>query len=804
MKEKNYKATKQVELAHCYHCGDVCRIKPVVFDDKKFCCDGCKLVYDLLRENNLCTYYNINANPGITQAKQSANGQFDYLDYAEVSNKLIRFSDAETVHVTFFVPGIHCSSCIWLLENLHRINPAIRSSTVNFMRKEADIIFDPRSLQLSQVADLLAHIGYAPLVSLEDLEKKVHKTGNKKEIIKIGLAGFCFGNIMMLSFPEYFSSGNFQDQKHLSTFFGYLNLTLSMPVFFYCASSFFVSAWKSIRHKFLNIDAPIALAILVTFIRSAYEIITNTGTGYMDSMSGIVFFMLLGRFFQNQTYEALSFDRNYKSYFPVGVTVKNQDGSERNKPVTDLKKGDHIIIRNNELIPADALLVNESTHIDYSFITGESVPVKRLTGELIYAGGRQLDGAIHLEIINPVMQSYLTKIWNKSAEQKKEKETGNYIDRINKYFTIVVLSIAFISGAYWSAYDIKTAMNVFTAVLIVACPCGLLLTSTFAHGSVMRIFGRNKFYLKNAGVIHKMTQADTVLFDKTGTITHGSEVVFIGKQLTTYDETLAVSLASNSSHPLSRKICENFGIGKILQLTHFRQFDGNGIKGVVDQHFVILGSSYFVTGKSAIGDMAGKVFLSIDGQVKGFFGFANAYRPGLKKLFQTLETNYTIKLLSGDNDAERNRVKEIAGEQTDLLFNLKPEDKLQHIVTLQNTGKKTIMIGDGLNDAVALQQSNIGIAVSDDTNTFSPAADAIIDGQMLTSLPAFLKLAKSCQKIIISTFIFSLFYNVCGLVFAVSGTLLPVVAAVLMPLSSITIVAMVTLLTGFSARRNGL
>ena len=511
------------------------------------------------------------------------SGKYDFLDNAEVMDKLIRFKEGNQIHIVFFIPKMHCSSCIWLLESLHKMNKGVFSSTVNFLRKESNIVFNLDEIKLSELASLLAHIGYEPLINQGSLEKKTESKINKNQIIKIGIAGFCFGNIMMLSFPEYFSLGNFQDQANLKFLFGYLNLFLSLPVFFYSAFGFFESAWKSLRQRFLNIDAPIALAILVTFLRSAYEIISHTGSGYMDSMAGIVFFMLLGRYFQNKTYDTLSFERDYKSFFPVGVTVKKANGLEVNLPVSDLKKGDSVIIRNNEIIPSDAILLSKQTHIDYSFITGESAPIKREVGALIYAGGKQLDGAIELEIVKPASQSYLTQLWNNNPqEQEKLKINRSFIDRINKYFTITVLLISAISSAFWLYNDSSKALNALTAVLIVACPCGLLLTSTFANGNLLRIFGRNKFYLKNSSVIEKITKINTILFDKTGTITHGSTVSFFGNTLNEYDLQMVTTLASQSSHPLSRKIYSQFSKCPIFEIKDFEEVPGMGIKALVD------------------------------------------------------------------------------------------------------------------------------------------------------------------------------------------------------------------------------
>ncbi len=799
----NFKIAKTARTV-CYHCGESCEKEVVPFDDKQFCCEGCKLVYELLKENSLCTYYNLNNTPGVSPINSANTAKYTYLDAAEVFNKLIRFTDGQHTHITFYIPKIHCSSCIWLLENLHRLNPAIGSSTVNFLKKEATIVFDARTTKLSEVVTLMAHIGYEPLINLNDLEHKSDKGIDKMQVIKIGLAGFCFGNIMMLSFPEYFGLGDFSEQQNLKSFFGYLNLFLSLPVFFYSASGFFESAWKSIRHRYLNIDAPIALAILVTFLRSVYEILSQTGGGYMDSMSGIVFFMLIGRYFQNRTYETLSFERDYKSYFPVGVTIKKTNGTEVNQPVSQLKKGDTIVIRNQELIPSDATLLSDHTHIDYSFITGESAPVKRVKGDLLFAGGKQLDGAIELEVSTIASQSYLTQLWNRETSDQQSGERKTYVDQINKYFTSAVLSISFLSATYWLFVDGSKALNALTAVLIVACPCGLLLTTTFANGNILRLLGRNKFYLKNAAVIEKLAKADTLVFDKTGTITHGSTVNFVGAKLTDYELQLVSALAAQSAHPLSRKIHGQYGGSVSLPVSEFEEIPGKGIKAWVDGQYLIMGSAFFVTGTNDSDNRTAKVFLMIDGEVLGYFGFNNAYRDGLTELVTTLGEGYQLKLLSGDNDAERITLHHIFGEKAELHFNQKPEEKMQRVQTLQASGNKVIMLGDGLNDAGALRQSDVGIAVSDDTNNFSPACDAILDGAAFTRLLSFIKLAKASKKVIVGTFAISLLYNIVGLSFAVQGTLSPVVAAILMPISSISIVLLATVSTTVIAKRRGL
>jgi len=790
----------------CYHCGEKCRNDLILFEEKNFCCEGCKLVFELLEEKNLCVYYDLNRFPGI-QTTSSSSGRFSYLDEDNIRSRLIGFTDSLQTQISFYIPEIHCTSCIWLLENMHVLNKNIQSCRVNFLKKEVTITFDTASVRLSEVVSLLANIGYAPLINLNDLEKKTADQTSKTQLIKIGLAGFCFGNIMMLSFPEYFSLGNFYDQTNLRPFLGYANLSLAIPVLLYSASDFFVSAYKSIRHQFLNIDTPIALAILVTFIRSVYEIVSGTGAGYLDSMSGIIFFMLLGRFFQNRTYQTLSFERDYKSYFPLGVSVKTGINSEVNQPVSELKKGDILIIRSNELIPADSLLLSDLADIDYSFITGESKPQKRRAGELIYAGGKQLTGAVELVVEKPVSQSYLTQLWNKQDETDttKQENPDTTENKINRYFTLTVLSLAFLSALFWLFTDSSRTLNAFTAILIVACPCGLLLTNSFAKGTLLRILGRNKFYLKNAGVIDKLAKIDTILFDKTGTITHGSAAFYSGRKLTGYEFQLITSLASQSSHPLSRKIAEQFKTPSVFQVFEFEEILGGGLQGIVDGKSVRLGSSEFISGGySPEINQHTSVLVAIEGEIPGQFDFKNAFRNNLKKLLSALSQKYVLKLLTGDNDSERTAISTKFGKNCDLLFNMKPDEKMQHVRELKKSGNHVLMIGDGLNDAGALKESDVGIAVSDNTNTFSPACDAILDGSAFSKLPAFLELTSSAKKVVVSTFALSLVYNLTGLFFAVQGNLSPVIAAILMPLSTVTIVLVSTGFTALIAQRKGL
>lgn len=795
----------------CYHCGETCDAT-IHTDNKYFCCDGCKFVFQLLQDNGLCAYYELSEKPGIKIKGKFSSQRFAYLENEEVKGKLLRFADHSQCHVNFYLPQIHCASCIWLLENLHTIDQGIFFSKTNFQRKEIFIAFDPAKISLRKVVELLAFIGYEPYISLNEGGTKHHKKVNHKRIFKIGVAGFCFSNIMMLSFPEYFSSGNI-GQADLQKVFSYLKLALSIPVFFYSASEFFTSAWKGIRQKWLNIDAPIALAILVTFSRSVYEILSGTGAGYLDSMTGIVFFMLVGRWFQDKTYDSFSFDRDYKSYFPLGVTLL-KNGKEETSTISALKKGDQILVRQNEMIPADAVILDGEGYIDYSFVSGENNPLLKRRTELVYAGGKQLGETITMEIVNPVDQSYITQLWNNDVFTRQKNKDKSFIHPWSRYFTLTLFIIAGCAALYWSLYDPSKIWLSVTASLIVACPCSLLLSATFTFGNMLRHFGKNKFYLKNSSVIEALSRINTIVFDKTGTLTHSSQanVFYEGEKLPDEEINMIYSLVKESVHPLSRIIKQYLMLTysvQPLQAINFKEIAGKGIMGSINSRQVKLGSRQFIDRHHASSSLSrsGEVYLSISGFKKGVFRISNQYRDGVPEMITyLLAKKYNLQVLSGDNDAEKSKLESFFGKRASIRFHQSPQEKLNFIKELKtkNSKAKVLMLGDGLNDAGALKQSDVGVAVSENTSQFTPACDAILDSNEVSKLHRFIEYARSGRTVITWSFILSILYNIVGLSFAVQGSLSPLIAAILMPVSSISIVTFVTLATSFSAKRKGL
>ena len=807
LKISTIKTNKNIPVS-CYHCGENCD-DVIVENELAFCCSGCRQVYLLLNENNLCNYYNIDARPGIKAKGKFVSSRFAYLEDDTIISQLVQYRSAELINITLQLPQMHCSSCIYLLENLHSIEKGITRSQTNFERKEVFISFDPSLISLRKVVELLAFIGYEPDINLQDTNAPRSSAFDRHKIVALGVAGFCFSNIMMLSFPEYFSGGVIE-QQGLKNTFTWIIFFLSVPVLLYAARSIFMAAWKGLRQGIINIDAPIALAILMTYGRSYYEIFSGTGAGYLDSGTGIIFFMLIGRWFQHKTYDALSFDRQYKSYFPLGVTVLRVN-KEENIPVTQLQKGEIIIIRNEEMIPADAVLMEGNAFIDYSFVSGENIPVTKKAGDLVFAGGKQKGGALRLKVLKEPSQSYITQLWNNDIFGASKNKDQSFIHPWARYFTVVLLSIAAISGSYWAFTDPSKILPVVTAVLIVACPCSLLLSATFTFGNMMRIFGKNKLYLKNASVIESLAKVQHIVFDKTGTITQtGKTSIFFNgdallKQEVDWVRTAAMQSSHTLSHSLAGYLQEDYEVQTPV-IENFLETAGKGLIAEMKGAKVQLGAAGFLEVlKEDATTSSSCVHVKINDAYKGFYEISNQYRPGITGLVKLLKSNnYMLHVLSGDNDAEKNNLQQIFGNDAPLHFNITPQQKLSYIKSLQEQGRQVLMVGDGLNDAGALMQANVGIAVSDDAARFSPACDAIMDGAVIKKLSAFIQYARAGKHIVMGSFILSILYNIVGLSFAVQAKLSPIIAAILMPASTISIVLLVALLTSIVAKRKGL
>jgi Cu+-exporting ATPase len=773
----------------------------------------------LLSDGGLDEFYRLGGAQGVRGGAPDPQERYAFLDAPEVRSALVDYSDERRTRVTFRVPAIHCVACVWLLEHVFRLRSGIGSSSVNFLRREVSLTFDPSVIRLSEVASLLASLGYQPDLRASDLEGPTVPPVSRRLWLQLGVAGFAFGNTMLLSLAMYLGLDSVSGPafRHLA---GWISFILSLPVVTFSAWDYYQSAWNGFRRRVPVIEIPIALGILALMGQSVFEVFSRRGDGYFDSLAGLLFFLLCGKLFQQKTYARLVFDRDYRAFFPLAVSRLGERGEER-VAVAQLAVGDRLVLRHGELVPADSRLLGGEARIDYAFVTGESQPESCAPGGVLFAGGRQMAGRIEVETLKPVSQGYLTSLWNQEAFQKAR--AVDPVDRIteaySRRFSLLLLVIASgAAAAWWILGDGFRAVQALVSVLIVACPCALALASPFTLGTAQRVLGRLGVYLKNPFVLETLARVDCVVFDKTGTLTRtgAAAVRWEGETLKASEIRWIRALISQSSHPLSARVRDFLGGASEPTadgVAGFVETPGRGIAGGVEGIPILVGSMEHLRHhgvepgsppQEGSGPEAGgsRVHVALDGRYRGFFVAGHPLRPGIESLLETLRPRAELALLSGDNAAEEGRFRPWFGTSATLRFHQSPAQKLEFIRQCQADGGRTVlMVGDGLNDAGALQQADVGVAVVEEAGAFSPASDLILAAGRVPDLDRILGFAGASVGCVHRGFLISGLYNVIGISIAASGRLSPVVCAILMPLSSFTVVAFSVLGVEWLGRR---
>ncbi len=791
----------------CLHCGAICDQSAVQHDAKAFCCSGCVSVYRLLQQSSLAQqYYKSDTPPGI-QPKFRQSGEFAYLDDPAVIEKATRLLHGTVRQVRFSVPQIHCSSCVWLLEHLGALQPGIVASRVNRAVRELTLQFDSTVTSLRAAVELLARLGYEPSLSYASLDTPTPVSHPHRRLTRqIAVAGFAFANIMLFSLPDYLSGGEI-GTENLTLTFRIASLFLSIPVMFYSAQDYFVKSWLAIRNRTISIDLPIAIGVGMLFVRSCTDVLSGTGPGYFDSFTGLVFFLLLGRFVQHFTFEKLSFDRDFRSFLPIAVLRRDPESRAVASVALDqLRRGDRVIIRNNEIIPADGIMDAAHGSVDYAFVTGESTPSNLLRGEKLFAGGRVIGESIDILLTTEVPSSVLTSLWTELPVESDPSPSRSIADQVAVPFTLVVLLLATATAWYWSANQPGQLWHTVTSVLIVACPCALVIAGPFALATVSRIWGKRGLFLRNPEVIERLSMIDKVVLDKTGTLTNPDQLQLIPREkISSEIASTIASLARHSTHPVSRALASQNPHAPLLPIEKFREFPGEGIEGVVLGKIVRIGKSSFVLNADGSsycqqGVQHSHVAVSINYRIVAAFQKRPSFRLGIARSLQKLNASFDATVLTGDSLSLNDANMPAFPAEITTRVNCSPREKRDFVHQLESHGSRTLMIGDGLNDAGALQVASVGIAVTDNSAAFTPASDAIMKGSEVPNLPRYLAEAKRVQRSLYVSYGFAILYNVIGLWFAVTGQLSPLVSAILMPLSSISVAIIAVLMSRYAVR----
>ena len=762
----------------CDHCGEQCGDRPVTTGAGSFCCAGCESVFTLLHREGLGRFYRCDVAPGVSQrgVQDRAPDRFAPLDDPLLAAAFVEFRDGDLARARFAVPALHCASCVWLIERLWRIAPGVVASEVDLLRQTVRVTYRPGEITLRAIAERLGAIGYEPVVTPE--QATAVPSARRRLYRQIGVAGFAFGNIMIFSIPRYVNGGPLDDG--FQRLFDALNFALAVPVLLFSASDWFRAAWQSMRVRRVTLEVPVALGLAVIFGRSAVEILSGVGEGFMDSFSGLVLFLLVGRLFQQKTFEQMAFDRTYRSFFPLSVRVERDAGYDV-VPLERVAPGDRIVVRPQELVPADAVLLEGHGAVDYAFATGEQTPIRVDAGETVRAGGRVVGATLRLRVTRSVPHGHLASLWNNPVLRAPKPTWATVVaDRFGFWFTVAAVTLAMAGGVWWWP-DVAMSVQVATAVLIIACPCALTMAAPVTLGTALGQLGQRGLYLRHTGVLLDMSRIDTVAFDKTGTLTTATApVVLEHGGLSDAEWRLVRAAAAASVHPVSRALADSGeAVGTASGIT---EVPGLGLAAVVDGCPVRIGTAPFVGASTDEGDVTHVAV----GDSRGWIRLAVPAREGIDETIAALAGAHDVRLVSGDHGHDASRWRPLFGHG--MAFRQSPDAKLSLVENLRRSSRRVLMVGDGLNDAGALAAADVGVAVSDATACIVPACDAVVAGSHVRNLPAYLRYARRARHVIVLCFALSVAYNAVGLSLALAGLLSPLVSAVLMPVSSLTVI----------------
>lgn len=772
-------------ITQCLHCQ-----QEVPGPNEAFCCQGCETVYGLLNRCGLAEYYQIRERLGVlrpAQAVQTSSSVFHYLDDPEQVEVL--YDSKGGAYLDFYLEGVHCAACVWLVEKLPEFFPQVLSARLNLANSSARITITPGS-KFEPVANQLVKWGYRPHLIQKQQDREQH--AKKEQVLmlsRIGVAAFAAGNLMILAVALYAGI-----QGPLAHYFEWLSLLLALPAVTFSAWPFYRQAWSQLFHqRQISIDVPIALSLVLGTLGGIYELIWGSKQIYFDSLAMLVFLLLFSRYSLLRTQQfVLGQDRLMAFYTPEEIEKRTESGWQK-VPMKQLQAGDQVLIHAGQRLPADGILISGADHqdiayIDQSLLTGEPLAQAVHTGEPVYCGTRLQEGQIEVKITALNTQTRLGQIFQQAQSNLEEKtHLTRLADRLAQRFVSVVLVLLLgLAILFWN--QPHEALIRALALAIISCPCALALaTPLMIQMSLKRAMARG-FFVRKAESLEKLPDLKSIVFDKTGTLTQGRFEVLASQGLEDPQvlQTL-ISLESHSQHPVARSLVKELLSQKpqaLLTVDEFEVLSTGGIAGRIQDHY------WRVTPDQAYASTQAQIKLNVfqnNTQVASLI-MGDQIRPDASAIMRRLkEMGYTIWLLSGDQDSACQAIAQQAGiDPEKVLSRQSPEDKERFF----QTHTDAMMVGDGINDMMALSKARVGISVQGSADENLQSSDIYLAEQGIAQLPGLLKHARITRRFISLTLGFSLTYNILGMGSALLGLVNPLVAAILMPLSAFTVLSL--------------
>ena len=804
-----------MEKLTCFHCGlPVYESGKVTGDvkgnSKVFCCEGCKTVSIAICEAGLEGFYNrLPEDIHLTVPSETA-AQADIYDINEVQSEFAD-TNSDIREVTLLIEGIHCAACVWLIENILEKADGVREARVNLAAKKLRVRWGNNAIKLSEIIKRVGSVGYSAVPFSPDAAIEEAESSRRSSLFRIGFAGFVAMNMMWISIALWTGAaeGEYRD------FFRQTGMALALFTLTYSGYPFFRNSFFGLKGFYLTMDLPIAIGSLATFLYSAYITLVapESGDVYFDTVVALIFIILIGRHLETSS-RAMAIDATGRlMQLQPKVATIIRDGIESTVHVKTVKEGETILVRPGERIALDAEVIEGKSNVDESIITGESKMVEKTIGSFLAAGTMNENGFLSGRVTHSLADGALSKMAKLVDQAQSTKAPTQAIaEKVVPWFIAATLSISAVTFFFWYGTGLEKALLTAVSVLIITCPCALGLATPMAVTAGMSLGSRVGALVKNGASIEALATADRFVFDKTGVLTEGKRSVI---DIITFngfskDELLSVSASveSHSEHNIAKAIvfaAETKNVPIVRSgLIDFLATPGAGVVATLGENKIVIGSrqmiemdgvssegidlkEYYAKGQTV-------VFCAIGGKLAGLFVVGDQLRDGAPEVIDFLRKERSkISVFTGD-------VREVAeyvakslnlfgSDDITIKSEMKPEDKYDEVERYQKEAKETVvMIGDGVNDAPALAKADIGIAISSGADVSVQSADIILTGGSLYKLIKAIKLSRITTKIIRQNIAISLVYNVVLVPMAVMGLLTPVFAAIVMPLSSLTVV----------------
>jgi Cu2+-exporting ATPase len=785
-------AARAARAPACAHCG--LPVPAGLADhDPPFCCAGCATAWEVLRGCGLEGYYRL-AERRNARVEPTGRG-FEEFDHEAFHALYVKAAPGGLLETDLHLEGVHCASCVWLIERAPRLVPGLARAELNAPRALVRVAWDPAVVQLSGIARAMDTLGYRPHPFRGRAAEELRRREDRDMLARIGVAGALSGNIMMLAIATYAGWFGHMDAS-VEHYFRWWSLLLTTPSLFWPGRIFFRSAWAALRARTLHMDVPIALALAAGWGRGLVNTVTGTGPIYFDGVATLVFLLLVGRFLQQRAQRsAADASELMHALSPAVARSVDDDGRVREVPAEALLPGTLVQVRPGDTFPADGTITQGASDVDTSLLTGEPAPVAVGEGDAVYAGTVNRTSPLHVRIEQAGETSRLGRILREvEAGARQRAPVVLQADRFAGVFVAVVLALAAATWFAWSRIQPAAALDHAIALLVVTCPCALALATPLAMSVAIGRAARAGLLVKNGAALELLARPGTMYLDKTGTLTEGR--VTLERWLGPDDVRAAVlALERHSAHPIATGFAQAWPGVPAPEASDVRQHAGGGLEGMVEGRRVVVGSPAFVAERAGGGapaaddDAHTPVWVAVDGRVVARAGFGDRVRPDAASALAEQRTRgWALRILSGDAPAVVQRVGAALGfAPEDALGGLSPEDKQRVIAEAESHGR-VVMAGDGINDAAAIARASVGIGVHGGAEACIAAADVYVARPGVAGLLALEQGARRTLGVIRRGIAFSLAYNLGSAALAVAGVINPLIAAVLMPASSLTVV----------------